>query len=275
MDFTKAFDYIARMALYYKLIQRGIKGKLLKLVCDIYSKARSRVKWKGKISDPIDSKYGVLQGGMFSPKLFTEFLYDLQTYLQNECGIFIDDNTLTYKLFADDLILCSETPEGLQKLIDGLYKFCSKWHLIVNLTKTNVLIFGNSPKKQKPNFSFCTETIEIVNEYKYLGTIFSSNTKDIFKKNYAHLCGKAENAIFTLNYYVKNNVGHLQPSLSFKTFDTQISPILEYAAYIWYQNKQIESIKQIHLKYLKKILHVKPLTATMQYMLIVADFHYY
>ena len=69
VDFTKAFDYVNRYALYYKLI-RGIQGELLKLICDMYSKAVCCVKWKGEVSEHIDSKYGVLQGGMLSPKLF-------------------------------------------------------------------------------------------------------------------------------------------------------------------------------------------------------------
>ncbi len=39
-----------------------------------------------------------------------------------------------------------------------------------------------------------------------------------------------ENAIFALKSYV-------QPFLSFKTFDSQISPITEYASEIWFSNK--------------------------------------
>ncbi len=40
-----------------------------------------------------------------------------------------------YVLFADDLILCLETPQGLQKLVNGLFKYCSKWYLILSLTQ--------------------------------------------------------------------------------------------------------------------------------------------
>ncbi len=58
---------------------------------------------------------------MMSPKLFSEFL------TERECGILVDDDILTYIIYADDLILCSDSPEGLQKLIDGLFEFCKKW----------------------------------------------------------------------------------------------------------------------------------------------------
>ncbi len=38
VDLTKAFDYVHRHALYYKLMKRGLKGKMLNLVCDMYKK---------------------------------------------------------------------------------------------------------------------------------------------------------------------------------------------------------------------------------------------
>jgi len=41
---------------------------------------------------------------------------------------------------------------------------------------------------------------------------------------------KAKNAEFALNSLIRTTVGHLQPTLSLKMFDTQISPILEYSS---------------------------------------------
>ena len=49
VDVTIAFDNANRAALYHKLIKRGINGKNLKLICDMYEKAKSKVKWKGQI----------------------------------------------------------------------------------------------------------------------------------------------------------------------------------------------------------------------------------
>ncbi len=63
---------------------------------------------------------------MLSPKLFSEFLTDLGKYLEMNCEILFDNDILAYILYADDLILCSETAEGLQKLVDGLLEFCRK-----------------------------------------------------------------------------------------------------------------------------------------------------
>ncbi len=85
-------------------MKRGLKGKMLNLVCDMYKKAKCWVKWKRKLVHEIDSKYGVLQGGMMSPNLFSQFLTDLKRYLEKECDILVDDDILVYILYADDLL---------------------------------------------------------------------------------------------------------------------------------------------------------------------------
>ena len=260
VDFTKAFDYVNRYALYHKLIKRGIQGKLLNLICDMYKKAKCRVKWKSRVGTEIDSEYGVLQGGMLSPKLFTEFLTDLKSYLEQKCGILIDDNILTYILYADDLILCSDSAEGLQKLIDGLFEFCRKWHLIVSLAKTNVLIFGK--KKPQDVFMFNGSEIKITTEYKYVGTIISTKTRDIFSKNQDHLAEKCRNAIYALKAHSKNTIGDLPPILATKMFDSQILPIMQYTAEVWFQNKVTPELEKIHLAYLKNTMRVKPSSST-------------
>ncbi len=146
---------------------------------------------------------------MLSPKLFTEFLTDLQAYLSKECGVLMGNLIITYILFVDDLILCAETPEGLHTLLDRLFNYCSNWHLILILTKTKVMVF-NSQNRTRHIFIFNTTLIEIVKEYKYVGTIFSSNTHNIFKTNSCHLIEKASRAIFDLNYsHSKESVGYL------------------------------------------------------------------
>ena len=260
VDFSKAFDYVNRYALYYKLIRRGITGKLLNLICDMYDKSVCHVKWKGEVGEQIDSKYGVLQGGMLSPKLFTEFLSDLKEELEDKHGLLLNDSILSYILYADDLVLCSESPDGLQNLIDGLFTFCKKWHLIVSLAKTNVLVFGK--KKVETQFMFNKKKIEIITEYKYLGTIITTATNDMFAKNLDHLTGKVRNALFALDCYIQHSINYLQPSLAMKMFDTQIVPILEYMSEIWYKNKVLSDMEKIHLKYIKTSLRVKPSSST-------------
>ena len=108
----------------------------------MFSKAGYRVKWDSRISDIIKSEYGVLQGGMLSPKLFTEFLQDISATFDQDQGIPVDTLLMVYLLLADDLVLFSESAEGLQKQLTAMYLYASFWHIIVSILKTKVLIFN-------------------------------------------------------------------------------------------------------------------------------------
>lgn len=260
VDFTKAFDYVHRGALYYKLIKRGVNGKLLKIICSMYDNAKCRVKWKGDLGKEFDSKFGVLQGGMASPFLFSEFLTDLKDYLHKNYGTVLGNRIINYLLFADDLIICSENANDLQKLIDGLFEFCKKWHLIVSMTKTKIVVFNK--KQVTDEFTYNGENIEIVSQYKYVGTIFSSDKKDHFSHNSEHLADKAQKALFAMNYHILKNVKYITPSLAIKMFDVHIMPILQYGAEIWAKCKPIDCMEKMYLKYLKYHFKVKRSTCT-------------
>ncbi len=261
VDFTKAFDYIDRLALYYKLIKKGIHGKMLKIIYSMYVKSKCRVKLKGELSDYIDSEYGVLQGGMISPHLFTEFLFDLKQYLDKYSGLVVGDSLITYILYADDLILCSDTADGLQTLLDGLFNYCKKWHLIVSLAKTKVMIFNQKRNDVPPEFIYNGQIVETVTEYKYLG-IPVTNKSNIFGGTYSYLANQAQKAIFSMNANIHDNVNHLSVPLSLKMFDNQIVPILEYASDIWFPGKISKDIEKVQLMYMKLILGLNTQTCT-------------
>ena len=45
LDFTKAFDYVVRDILWYKLIKFGVRGNILNVVMSMFKHIKSRVKW--------------------------------------------------------------------------------------------------------------------------------------------------------------------------------------------------------------------------------------
>ena len=137
IDLTKAFDYLNRDALILKLQQRDVDGKFLNTIKSMFLKSSSRVKWNGKISKPIKNRYGVMQGGVLSLKLFNEFLQDLEKYLNPKYVLKIGNIYLAYLLFADVIVLFSEFAESLQAQIDLFYKYCEIWNLIISIPKKN------------------------------------------------------------------------------------------------------------------------------------------
>jgi len=258
VDFTKAFDYINRNALYYKLQKKCIGEKMLNVIMSMYSKAKARVNHLGNVGDSIDSSYGVLQGGILSPKLFNEFLSDLPNYLNASDGIDMGDLTLTHISYADDIVLLAHSETSLQNSINSLHDFCKKWHLIVNVAKTKVMHFGGSVQQ----FRYNDQDIESVDSFKYLGHVLTSK-RNMHKEMTDYLVTQAQKALFALQGNTKQMLGYVTPLLSLKMFDTYILPILEYNCEIWGNNKPIPELEKIQLGYLKTMLGVRKQTPSL------------
>ena len=270
VDFSKAFDFVNRPFLYYKMIKKGFGGRLVRIIQSMFDKSCAKVRWHGELGNSIDSTHGVLQGGIVSPKLFNLYLSDLCEYLDLTCGITINGKTYTHLLYADDLVLISETAVGMQKLLHNLEAYCRKWHLIINSQKSKVMLFHMSKTKiSQENFKFQieNETLEIVNSYKYLGHIIS-NSRNVHKSMYDHLATQAQKALYALKEKINSTVGYLPPKLHLKMFDTHIMPILEYNCEVWFPEKQIDILEKIQISFLKNMLSVRSQTSTVA---ILAD----
>lgn len=46
IDFTKAFDYVVRDNLWYKLIKLGLRGNIMNIIKSMYSCVKSRVRYE-------------------------------------------------------------------------------------------------------------------------------------------------------------------------------------------------------------------------------------
>ena len=224
----------------------------------MFHKSSSRVKWNGKISKPINNRYGVMQGGVLSPKLFNEFLQDLRKYLNLKYGLKIRDLYLAYLLFADDIDLflriCGE-PTGR---IELFYKYCVISNLIISIAKTKIVIYNQIYAKYSFSSTLGENALEIVDKYKYLG-LWCSNNKNIFVKNHSYLAEQARKAIFTIRNY-SQSLGHLTPKLSLRVFEAQI---LMYGSEVLFIGKEISDFEMVHLSFWKNMLGVKQQTTSV------------
>ena len=176
VDFKSAFDTVWRNALFYKLYQMNIGGSFMALVRDMYAQVQYSIKIDGGITRAFDSSIGVKQGCVLSPPFFKLFLADLPNIFDSSCHpVTLNGKSLHCLMYADDLVLMSETKEGLQAGIDKLGKYCSRWNLTINSSKTQIVIFnktGHIFKKLK--FSLNGRPLDVVKEYPYLGIVFDT-----------------------------------------------------------------------------------------------------
>lgn len=81
IDFTKAFDYVVRDILWYKLIKEGVSGKILDIIKSMYNAVKSKIKHENSLSEAFTCNIGVRQGECLSPFLFSMYLNDLEEEL--------------------------------------------------------------------------------------------------------------------------------------------------------------------------------------------------
>ena len=260
IDFSKAFDMVNRIILFYKLISSGWKGRVIDTFRSLYGKTHFRVKRNGKLSPPLNSNLGVNQGGISSGLMFRKYMSDLSSYLSKEVGIVIANEIIAHILWADDLILFSDSPAGLQKQLDGLLKFCSNNKIIVNEMKTKSMCFGTS---ETFTVYFNGKRIEQVDQYRYLGVIIRSVNRlnqDIFSNNYRVISDKSRKAAFGMKKKLRL-IQNLPPSIMFNIFETLVRPILTYGSDVWGMSKSgLDALDKVFLHYARCTLGVKATT---------------
>ena len=261
VDFSKAFDMINRHILFYKIMNSGWYGNVIDTMRNLYEKMYFRIKCRGKLSPSVLDTLGVNQGGLASGLLFRKYMADMSEYLETGFAVCVNDIIVAHMLWADDLILVSNTSSGLQKQLNGLHKFCSRNMMVVNELKTKVMVFG---KKDSKAIVFNGMVIQNAEVYKYLGNIISPTTTcsgDILKENSRFLCDKARKAIFGIFKRLRK-IGALPPKLMLYIFDTLIKPILLYGSDVWGVSPSANSdIDKVFLWFLKCILKVKSSTS--------------
>ena len=134
VDLKKAYDSVWRRDLIHKLGESGINQKTINLIGDMYNKSYTSLIYNKQILPEIQTKKGVKQGDNLSPLLFNIYINDLPKEIEKGETHPIklvghDINGLTW---VDDIILLSETKEGLQNCLNNLNIYCQKWKLVVN-----------------------------------------------------------------------------------------------------------------------------------------------
>lgn len=259
IDFTKAFDYVVRENLWYKLIKLGLRGKILNIIKSMYRSVKSRVKYCNKLGNEFYCKLGVRQGECLSPLLFSMFLNDIEEefVLSGLEGLDVNTFKIFMLLYADDIVLFSNSPGELQEGLNLLSNYCKRWKLKINISKTKVMVFrrgGMLPRNLV--FYYEGEPLEIVSKFKYLGIVFT--TGGSFAETQSTLAGQAQKAIFKMNKYLYKFT-HLSPRHRLELFDKLIVPILNYGSEVW-GFVQGSAAERVHLQFCKRLLGVKKTT---------------
>ena len=158
------------------------------------------------LTDNFQSFVGVRQEDNLSPTLFKLFL----TFLIIVVALWAFwQKKIHCLLYADDLVLLSKSPQGLQNSLTKVSHYCDEWGLQINISKTKSLVFNNTGRTTSHNFYINNTPIENCRNYVYLGVTFSiSGSFTEAKNNVYH---KGLKALFKVNNVFKDTPQRLKP----------------------------------------------------------------
>jgi hypothetical protein len=160
-------------------------------------------------------------------------------------------------LFANGLILMSESEVGLQQQLDALQQFCAEHGLTVNLNKTKVMVFNFVDPCQE--FVFEGDIIKCVQTFKYLGILLETTSN--LDSAMEHLIAASRHLLFTLNRRCAK-LCIMNVKLHCDLFNTLVHSTANYACEVWVDSKKIKAIEVVYQRFLKSLLGVRKTTST-------------
>ena len=161
--------------------------------------------------------------------------------------------------WADDILILSESKEGLQQKLDKLNEYCKENKLSVNTEKTKCIVFSKSGRIKDHKFTYGGSRLDTVNRYKYLGFLVSSSGS--LKCGLDDLRVRALKSLMSLKnslgYFFRKNVKN-----TLHLYNTMVKPIILYASDFWGsltlpQNNPVENL---HNMFCKQLLGVQKQT---------------
>ena len=191
LDVSSAFDKVWHSGLLAKLCQAGIGGKFHDILTSYLHDRKQIVVVNGCKSDILDVKAGVPQGSRLGPLLFLIYMNDITDHIESDILIFADDTSL-FATGCDP----AETSEILNRDLEKISIWATKWKVAFNAKKTKDIIFSNMCLNNSPPLMFNGVSIERVNLHKHLG-IYLSSTLD-WSKQIDEVCCKANRKLSIL-----------------------------------------------------------------------------
>lgn len=258
VDFKSAFPSVNHNILWHKLFKIGLSAKIIRILRKIYEHANGSVKQGSRTSEAFEITEGVLQGEVLSPILFSLFISDIEEFFRSRgiTGISVDHLTEIILLaYADDIVFLAKSKVQLRKILKVLSEYCQLNQLMVNSSKTKIIVFQKGGyyhvKKLNP-FVYNDEVIEVTNNYTYLGIPFSCSA--VFSNAAETTTSKSLKAVnSTLSLIRTTEIDSWKAIVRLN--ESLVNSCLLNNAYIW-GLQYTDKLEKIQMTFYKKLLRV-------------------
>lgn len=247
IDMAKAFNSLSINILMAKLQRLGFDGKSLELLKS-YSEQRKQVtNFNGDTSDVGSVEFGVAQGSVLGPLLFSVYMNDLP-------NIFV---TLDIRMYADDTVLFCEIDPKLDLCsvvskvnheLDLFGHWCRNNLLTVNTSKTKCMLFTAGKFVKLPaliRLFLNGSVLSFVPVYRYLGVDLDAHLT--MENHVNRIIARVRTSMYSLaklRFYVNERD-------SVQMFKTYILPVLEFGLYLIDKPKLIDKLQKLQNKALR------------------------
>ena len=148
IDIEKAFDYTWREGMFYNLWQRGVRGKIWRIMYNLCQDQVTTINTKYGPANEIELENGIRQGKVLSGPEFGALVDEVEVELRAEgFGIKYGYLMISSLLFMDDITIISSDIDQLKNMLTVLEYVCNKWHLKIIYKKCGLLIFNSKNSK--------------------------------------------------------------------------------------------------------------------------------
>ena len=250
VDFAKAFDVIDHNLLIKKLLLYGLSSKTVKFLSSFLGSRRQKVYQSMMCSEFLPIEYGVPQGSILGPILFSIYINDLPLYISSNCELFADDTTL-HNTHKHANSVCAE----LQKDLLKLETWAKLNHMALHPQKSKFMLITTRQKRQNINYNLqelflSGKTLEEVDAHKLLGLTIDKNLS--WSSHVSYLTKKLSRKVFQLNR-IKHFLDQHTRKLFFHAY---IQPDIDYASTCWDLASQncLKPLQRLYKRSLKVIL---------------------
>ena len=165
VDLEKAYDKVPREEVWYCMRKSGLAEKYVRIVQDMYDDSITAVRCAVGVTEGFEVKVGLHQGSALSPCLFAMVMDRITDDIREEAPWTM--------MFADDIVICSESKEWLERKLESWRYALERRGMKVNRRKTEYMCVNE--RQDKGTVKMQGEEVAKVEDFKYLGSTVQSN----------------------------------------------------------------------------------------------------
>ena len=225
VDLAKAFDRVSKESILYRLAVEGVDKDTIEYIRSAYDGMTTTLECNGQRSQPLSVKRGIRQGDPTSGALFNLVMDDVIRKFKSEDGVKVGDARVCALAFADDLVVLSESEEGMRQHLAKLEDFLHEHGMEVNVGKCKALQIQRIPGtkraavRKEPMFKICGSTVATLStesqlgylghEFGHVGTLAPNPTRlESMLKSLQGAALKPQQKMLMLNRYLIPRIMH-------------------------------------------------------------------